>query len=412
MSHTLIARNADLQRLRDEGFNIQITDANFLVVKDVPYVKNDRTIGFGAFATNLDLAGDVTVRPQDHTAKFSGEYPCDSQGNPLLILQHQTQAFPLGSGLRADHSFSRKPPCGYYNDYYEKMTTYIALLAKEVALIDPFVTAKTHRIVEGDPDTSPHNYLDTASSRAEINEATAKLAEEAVAIVGLGGTGSYVLDLVAKTVAKNIHLFDADDFLTHNAFRAPGAASLDELRSRPKKVEYLAAIYSKMHRGIVPHPEKLTSENVDKLQGMSFVFLCMESGPEKRAIIEKLEALGTPFIDVGMGLYSKRYSVGGILRSVLSLPDNRNEARSRISFASDDAQNEYDRNIQVADLNALNACLAVIAWKKVRGFYFDLGRERFVSYTIGNSLLSKDDIYDKTHTDTPGVCEKNTEGDG
>ncbi|MGO6939476.1 ThiF family adenylyltransferase [Rhizobium johnstonii] len=412
MSHTLIARSADLQRLRDEGFNIQITDANFLVVKDVPYVKSDRTIGFGAYATNLDLAGDMTVRPQDHTAKFSGEYPCDSQGKPLLILQHQTQEFPLGNGLKADHSFSRKPPCGYYNDYYEKMTTYIALLAKEVALIDPFVTAKTHRIVEGDPDTSPHNYLDTASSRAEINEAAAKLAEEAVAVVGLGGTGSYVLDLVAKTVAKKIHLFDADDFLTHNAFRAPGAASLDELRSRPTKVDYLAGIYSKMHRGIVPHPEKLTSENADKLQGMSFVFLCMESGPEKRAIIEKLEALGIPFVDVGMGLYSKRHSIGGILRTVLSLPDRRSEARSRISFASDDARNEYDRNIQVADLNALNACLAVIAWKKSKGFYFDLGHERFISYTIGNSLLSKDDIYDKAHVDTSGICTTNTEGDG
>jgi hypothetical protein len=154
-----------------------------------------------------------------------------------------------------------------------------------------------------------------------------------------------------------------------------------------------------MHRGIVPHPEKLTSDNVDQLQGMSFVFLCMESGPEKRAIIEKLEALGIPFVDVGMGLYSKRNSIGGILRSVLSLPDRRSEARSRISFASDDAQNEYDRNIQVADLNALNACLAVIAWKKSKGFYFDLGHERFISYTIGNSLLSKDDIYDKDRVD-------------
>jgi hypothetical protein len=393
MSHTLIALNADLQRLRDDGFNVQVTDANFLVLKDVPYVKSDRTIGSGILASNLDLAGDLTVRPQDHTAKFAGEYPCDSQGSPLLILQHHSQEFSLGSGLKADHSFSRKPPRGYYEDYHEKMTTYVALLAKEVAVIDQNATAKTHRIVEGDPNSSQHHYLDTASSRSEINEAAAKLAEEAIAIVGLGGTGSYVLDLVAKTVAKKIHLFDGDDFLTHNAFRAPGAASIETLRGRPKKVEYLAGIYSKMHRGIVPHPERLTVENAQQLKDMSFVFLCMESGPEKRAIIGALESFGIPFVDVGMGLYSKRDSIGGILRSVLSLPDDRDQARSRISFASDDAQNEYDRNIQVADLNALNACLAVIAWKKSRDFYFDLGHERFLSYTVGNSLLSKDDIH-------------------
>ena len=72
-------------------------------------------------------------------------------------------------------------------------------------------------------------------------------AGERVAIVGLGGTGSYVLDFVAKTPVQEIHLFDGDEFLTHNAFRAPGAASLEALRRKPKKVDYLAAIYSNMH---------------------------------------------------------------------------------------------------------------------------------------------------------------------
>ncbi len=85
-----------------------------------------------------------------------------------------------------------------------------------------------------------------------------------------------------------------------------------------------------MHRGIVAHPVKIDASNTDQLTGMSFVFLCMEGGPEKRVIIEKLEALGTAFIDVGMGLYSKRGSIGGILRTVLSVPDQRGLARSRI----------------------------------------------------------------------------------
>jgi len=41
------------------------------------------------------------------------------------------------------------------------------------------------------------------------------------------------------------------------------------------------------------------------------------------------------------------------------------------------------KNIQVADLNCLNATLAVIRWKKMCGFYFDLKHERYSSYTIG-----------------------------
>jgi tRNA A37 threonylcarbamoyladenosine dehydratase len=51
-----------------------------------------------------------------------------------------------------------------------------------------------------------------------------------------GGTGSYVLDFVAKTPVKEIHLFDGDIFDQHNAFRAPGAPSGEELEQRLKKV--------------------------------------------------------------------------------------------------------------------------------------------------------------------------------
>ncbi len=47
--------------------------------------------------------------------------------------------------------------------------------------------------------------------------------------------------------------------------------------------------------------------------------------------------------------------------------------------------------IQVAELNAFNAALAVIKWKKIRGFYRDLERELHSTYTTdGNLLLNAD----------------------
>lgn len=392
MSTTQIDRSVDLQRLREAGYNVLITDAGFLVMLDVPYVNARREVAIGALVSNLDLAGDVTVRPQDHTAKFIGDYPCDETGAPLAVLQHSSGSYDVGNKLVAQHSFSRKPQCGYYADYYEKMTAYAAILSKHVAAIDPCASARTGRVIEPELGSSPFNYLDTASSRAEINSIAAKLAEDAIAIVGLGGTGSYVLDLVAKTPVNRIHIFDADRCLTHNSFRAPGAPSIEELRKQPFKIDYLSGIYSRMHRGIVPHPLRLDASNANELDRMSFVFLCMEGGEEKRAIVERLEFRGIPFVDVGIGLYIKRNTIGGMLRVAASFPGATERARSRMTFASDDPANEYDRNVQVADLNALNACLAVIAWKKYRGFYFDLGRERFVSYTIANSLLAKSDI--------------------
>jgi hypothetical protein len=182
--------------------------------------------------------------------------------------------------------------------------------------------------------------------------------------------------------------------LNHNAFRAPGAASLEQLQERPLKVDYFAAIYDRMRRQVIAHPIRITAENAAELNGMNFVFLCMDGGPDKRAIIEHLEQHGTSFIDVGMGLDEHDGTIGGIVRTTTSTPAFRDHVwqQGRITFDDpDDEANEYARNIQVADLNALNACLAVIRWKRLHGFYRDLEGEHHSLYTIdGNHLLNED----------------------
>jgi hypothetical protein len=236
------------------------------------------------------------------------------------------------------------------------------------------------------------NYIDTASSRAAIDIVTQKLKLEKIAIIGLGGTGSYVLDLVAKTPVKEIHLFDGDTFLQHNAFRSPGAPSIDELKTKPRKVTYLKNLYSKMRQGIVIHETTVNEENVEQLRGMNFIFLCIEG--TKKLIIEKLEEFAIPFIDVGMGVYMVDNSLAGIIRITSSTPTKHDHLRNRISFSdSDDGNNEYAQNIQIADLNALNAALAVIKWKKLFGFYVDLDHEHHSTYTIdGNTLANEDKV--------------------
>jgi ThiF family len=391
MSHKLIDRNDDLRRLRDEGYDIDI-HAGYLLASDIPYVNSRRQVLRGILAASLDLNGEVTNRPSDHTIKFIGEYPCTSAGEPISGIRHGSEPFRISDRFTAQHSFSSKPPRGHYENYHEKIKTYATILSGHAAVIDPTATPLTYRVAEPEDDDSPFNYIDTASARAEISMITKKLALEKLAIVGLGGTGSYVLDLLAKTPAKEIHLYDGDKFSSHNAFRAPGAASKDDLHKQMLKVDYFEEIYSRLRRGIIAHPTYVDATNVDQLRDMGCVFLCTDGGAGKKLIVDKLEDFGTLFIDTGMGLYATSETLGGILRVTTSEPTNRASARARISFASDDLGNEYDKNIQVADLNALNATLAVIRWKKLRGFYFDLTRERFNSYTIGGNLLLNEDI--------------------
>lgn len=338
----------------------------------------------------LMLAGNVTVKPDNHVAYFIGEYPCRADGTPIEGIGNESKPRELGPDLVVNHTFSAKPmPSGAYENYYDKVTQYVTILSGYAQKLEPGATAKTFRPVatgEGEEETV-FKYIDTASTRAEIGAITAKLAAvHKVAIVGVGGTGSYVLDLVAKTPVKEIHLFDGDEFLQHNAFRAPGAPSLEELAVKPKKASYLKAIYDKMRNGIFVHDDYIRPENVKQLRGMAFVFMCLE-GPAKKVIVEKLEEFGIAFIDVGMGVYVSEGSLGGILRVTTSTPAQRDHVRKHVSFSDDADQNEYDANIQIADLNALNAALAVIRWKKLVGFYQDLDHEHHSTYTIGGNML-------------------------
>jgi tRNA A37 threonylcarbamoyladenosine dehydratase len=388
MSHQLINLNPDLKQLRDEGFCIGIV-ASHLVVKNVPYVNSAREIKYGVLISQLDMAGERTAKPKTHVAMFSGEHPCEADGTTLSKIAHNSEQKSLGEGLTANHSFSSKPADGY-SDYYHKMSTYCAIISAPARQIDPSVTAQQYLPVKTSDAESVFHYLDTASSRAGIGAVSEKLKVPKVGIIGLGGTGSYVLDLIAKTPVAEIHLFDSDVFLSHNAFRAPGAATIDDLNGRPAKVAYLADVYGRFRRGIIPHKCHIDASNLELLVGMHSVFLCMDGSEAKKVIIDFLESQGIPFIDVGMGINLVDDKLSGILRTTTSTPTKREHVHEKnLIPCSGQGDNPYDTNIQVADLNALNACLAVIKWKKLLGFYCDLDKEHHSLYTIdGNHLTN------------------------
>lgn len=389
MSLELINRSPDLKRLRDEGYFIQIR-GGLLLMRDVPYVDSKHQVRIGTLISTLNVAGEVARTPETHVMNFDGEFPCAADGTPLHAIAHHSGAINLGNGVTARHSFSSKP-AGGYPDYYHKMTTYAAILSGPAEVLKPGVSPRTFRAPE-DEENSVFNYTETASDRVGIGALTTLLGTEKVAIIGLGGTGSYVLDFIAKTPVREIRIIDGDEFLQHNAFRAPGAPSIGQLREAPKKVEYLKGIYSKMHKGIVAHTVALDATNLHLLDGITFAFICMDAGEAKKLLVQKLESLGVSFIDVGMGLELVDGSLGGILRVTASTPDKREHAhQGRISFNGGGEENIYSSNIQVADLNALNAVLAIIKWKKLRGFYRDLEREHHSTYTTDGNMLANGD---------------------
>lgn len=383
-----INRSRDLKQLIDEGFEIEVK-GGYLIVHHIPYVNSNREIKYGILITPLSLNNEVTLKPDTHIMGFMGEHPCNKDGSVISAIQHSNPNQQLSAGIVMNYTFSNKPVNGYEN-YYHKVTRYAEIISAPAKSIDKSVTAQTFKVLECSEDESVFLYTDSNSSRANISQLNEKFKGQRIGIVGLGGTGSYLLDLIAKTPVDEILLFDGDEFLQHNAFRSPGAASIETLNKRMKKVDYYASIYSQMRRGIKTFPVKITDANIELLEGLSFVFVCIDSNSARSMIISKLREYGITFIDVGLGVNVADENLIGTLRVTVGTPEKHDHIPNRIGAAETD-DNEYATNIQIADLNALNALMAIIKWKKLCGFYQDLKEEHNTTFTINTGQLIHED---------------------
>ena len=211
-------------------------------------------------------------------------------------------------------------------------------------------------------------FADTNSAKSDINTLNDVFRGEVVAIVGLGGTGAYILDLIAKTKVDQIRLFDFDIFALHNAFRRPGSTILGDFNKQ--KVDLYKDSYSTFHRNIVSYNVAFGSGREHLMAGVTFAFLCVDKGKAREECSRILNGLGIPFIDTGTGV--TRQSDGKLSVQIrCTLPSKRSvdELICDGLLPNADADNEYTRNPQLAELNALNASLAVMVYKQRRGYY-------------------------------------------
>lgn len=394
MSAGLISRSPDLQRLQREGYSVEVRHRTgvHLLIHDVPYLNAAGTILRGTLVSPLELLDQQrTKAPSNHQTWFIGDHPCTIDGRPIPGIVHSSARSDFGDGIQVDHSFSTKPREGY-PDYYAKMSHYLEVISAPARSLDPNLRVRVHRPILT-TDDSVFLYADTASTRAGIGAVAEKVANLRIAIVGLGGTGSFIADMVAKTHVRELHLYDGDVFYTHNAFRAPGATSATELESNEYKALRYQRIHSVMRRGVVAHPVFVTDANVHELSDYDFVFICVDRGPARALIAQFLLAHQVPFIDVGMHVQLAKSSgtLFGQVRTTLCTPDKHDHFDRRVPVEAEPAENDYDTNIQVVELNALNAVFAVIRWKKLFGIFDDQMHEHESVYAINTQALTKDE---------------------
>lgn len=364
----LASHNDDIRRLLEKGYALGV-DEGYLVVRDVPYLDNQGSLQTGAIVAKLVYIDKVRVQQDNHQIWFAGTVPHGLNGQPIPNLGAGAATLPLKrSDVVVAHRFSNKPHgLNRFADFFEKIESYVRMISGP-AMERYGATPCTFRVDGECTSDSVFKFHDTLTSRAEIGDLSALFKNEVVAIIGLGGTGSYILDFLVKTPVKEIRGFDGDPYHVHNAFRSPGR--LEEYELGSGKAEVYGKRYDNFRHGLALRQKYIDASSTDDLTGVTFAFVCVDKGSARSGIFDLLMRLRIPFIDVGMGLKRKQGMLSGMLRmTYYSAEDAASVRDMQLAEMVDDPDDLYKTNIQISELNALNACLAVIRYKQLRRFY-------------------------------------------
>lgn len=398
MLKTLVSRNPDLQRLLEKGCALSI-DSGHLVIRDIPFLDAQGGLQWGALVGQLTFEDQTKVRPLNHQFFFSGPRPFGLDGLPIRGLGGGAAQLALSehcSDFVVQQIFSHKIKADGqardYIDHFEKVESHIAMVCGPA--MEKFgVTPYSFRAYDEEPEKSIFKVRDSMTSRAAITDLAKLFENDVIAIIGLGGSGSFVLDYMVKTPVREIRGFDSDDFYVHNAFRSPGRLDVEDgAELRRPKAEVYQKRYENFRHGIQIKSQFIDETSGPELEGVTFAFVAVDKGSARKVILDLLIAKNIPFIDVGMGLKRVQDRISGIVRTTYFPRDSGQIVRDRRYVPeTDPAEDVYKSNIQIVELNALNASLAVLRFKQIRGFYpGPLGKENLL-FTLDNLTLESPD---------------------
>lgn len=375
MYQKLVSHNEDIRRLVEKGYAVGF-DSNYLIVRDILYLDDKLERKEGAIVTKLVFTDPDHVAQEDHQIFFAGSHPHNIDGTPIANLGGGAVQLPLSEAVAdvvVQRQFSNKPRVNGelipFIDFFAKIESYVGIISGP-AIARHGGTVLTFRSVENVAEDSVFKIHDTLTSRAEITDLAAKFKDEIVAVIGLGGTGAYLLDFLVKTPIKEIRGFDVDPFHIHNAFRSPGR--FDDAEFKRPKAEVYQARYENFRHGLNLNAKFMDASCADDLDGVTFAFVCVDKGSSRSGVFDLLIAKKIPFIDVGMGLNRKKGPLSGMMRATYYSDQQAQEVRDKaLAPLADQRDDVYRTNIQISELNALNAALAMIRYKQFKGFYLE-----------------------------------------
>lgn len=387
MQENQIVLSPHVQRLIDEKYSVSI-DGDFIIVDNIPYVSAAGVISCASIISAYhNVNGSESFG--DHTVFFTGSIPCTPTGETLalILVANSNPATVAGRQVLCQLSYKSERP-EMLENIYNKLTHYIRKLQSYASVVDPTISAAEVGSISVRQQRSVFFYPNEAVAREGLDAYERKLRLAKVVIVGLGGTGSYILDALAKTPVTEIHLYDDDIIEPATGYRMPGAITFEEAYAKRYKTDHHRDVYGRMRSGIVSHPVRIDAGNLHELDGSDFVFISVDHGPSRGVIARYLVQKGIPFVDVGIGVDKVPEDEKLIARIRVTAIDTGSMSLLDGLPTADDQENAVYNNIQVAELNALNAMLAIVVYKQKIGFYSEEIAVKTLRYILAWNRLS------------------------
>jgi len=379
MSSSPIDLSSDLKALVSRGYSVELRGA-YLLVKNIPYLSSpDGNLGTADLVTSLDLTPENTTRPpSDHTVWWTGNVPYYPDGTSMeadISCGKWDTGRDLGENIIVYMQWSLKPledgTMRPYTDYHEKIQTYVNEIATYADALHPGAL-EAARAGE-DPVTISNTrfkYLNTSTYRYGLKGVERPIEDEVVAVIGVGGTGSYLVDILAKTNIKELHLFDDDVLEQHTAFRLAGAAHIKEVGGSSTKVAWHKKRYAAIRdQGIFDHETKVMGDSRELLAAFTTVFIAVDDLQCRRRIQALCNELCIFHISVGLAVEVEgedNNQLGGMIKvETAFVSSSRREEDAHPSHAEPQVYGK----VQTAELNMLGAALAIVEWKAKVGIY-------------------------------------------
>ena len=179
---------------------------------------------------------------------------------------------------------------------------------------------------------------------------------------------------------REIHLLDNDEVEWHTFQRAPGAPTAEEIElvrtGSLLKVDYYHSKYAAFRDGIHPHAVRVDSPSMFReflsAHPIDYAFVCIDQltegdSPRQDVVYCALSAVAVPFIDSGVSITVEGGAVRGAVTT--SFYDEGSMAwKDAIPNAKVEGDVPGYRNVQLPEVNALAASLAVMEWRRRTGY--------------------------------------------